>query len=329
MKMMKYLIAGAALACALVATSAYADDANTNTMLVSTGGASGTYYQLVDQMKNFCADVVSIDQWKDDSGKLSSGSPQNLDNILNNQSELAVVQTDALFLRNNVDPDNVSRILTLIPLHSEEVHLIAKSAPRSKGGVMGFGATQYTLNDLADLNGLKVGAWGGSVVTAKVINFNANAGMQVVEYPDQPTAQAALDKGDIDAILAVGGQPLGWVKTLTPDYKLHSIDASIAKQLEQIYRPASLSYSNLGQSAIPTVAGDALLVTRDYKSKNRVNQLLALRKCIVDRIDDIRDTRGTHPKWQEIDPTKASKWPHIFEAPAATTAAAPATGSGG
>ncbi|HWP61028.1 MAG TPA: hypothetical protein VN495_00280, partial [Candidatus Paceibacterota bacterium] len=150
-------------------------------------------------------------------------------------------------------------------------------------------------------------------------------GWQPVESEDQKTAFAALASDQIDAILAVGGQPLAWISELSRDYKLLEIPDRFAKQMDAAYDRATLSYRNLAQDGISTVSTMSLLVTRNYASAKRVEQLLSLRQCAADHLDDIRDTNGTHPKWQVIDPTKDSKW-QMFKPSAPTQGRADSRG---
>ena len=280
-------------------------------LLISTGGPSGTYYRLIEEIKPVCPDVA-LEQWQSDDKKPSTGSLMNIDNILGNKAELGIVQSDALELRAQKEDDIKKRIFTLIMLHPEEVHVITKSQPHKEGGygVGGFtvGGKMVVYNNVAELRGHKVGYWGGSSVTVQMVNIVGMIGFEAVEFNDQSAALDGLQADNIDAILAVGGQPLGWVEKLSRDYKVLEFSDSLVKQLSSVYDKTTLTYRNLGQDGVQTVSVNALLVTRNYTSPVAIKKLAALRQCVIDHIDDIRDTRDTHPKWQVIDPTKESRW---------------------
>lgn len=47
----------------------------------------------------------------------------------------------------------------------------------------------------------------------------------------------------------------------------------------------------------------ALLVTRDYKTADRIAELTGLRDCVNAKQDELREATGVHPKWQTIDTT--------------------------
>lgn len=284
-------------------------------VIVASGAANGTYHRLVTELGVACAGSLLINHWSD-NGRFSAGSVDSLRLVMGNLAELGVVQTDILHLaRNGEAPgtaaaSSVNSLVTIVVFHSEEIHLVARSAPIVSGGIAGFGSTTTQLNSIQDLRNRKVGAWGGSVMTARVINANASTGLDIVEFPGQAEALAHLRASKIDAILAVGGQPLSWVSQLNREFKLLEIPEQTSRQLQAIYRTASIIYPNLGATTgVPTISVDALLVARTPRGRARVNAYIALRTCISEGIDDIRETRGTHPKWQEIDPDREARWP--------------------
>ena len=294
----------AALAAVLVAASAPAlAQSAPKPYIMMTGGTTGTYFQLGKEMHAACGTEHPFESKVSESGTLG-----NIEYILTNQAEMGIVQHDGLELLARKNKDVKDRIFTLLPLHPEEIHFITKAAPRKEGGLMGVGATEVTLNNVTDLKKRKVGAWGGGIVTSQIVNTIALIGWESVELKSADEAIAALNGGHIDAILAVGGQPLGWVQKLNRDYKLLEVPDQIAKMLDAVYSRATVSYRNLGQEGVPTISVDALLVTRNYTSASHVKRLVDLRNCVASKIDEIRDERGTHPKWQVIDPTRGAKW---------------------
>ena len=131
-----------------------------------------------------------------------------------------------------------------------------------------------------------------------------------IEFPDQRTALEALRTDQIDALMAVGGQPLAWVSELPRDYKLLGATDAMVARLAAVYDKTTLTYRNLGQNGVQALAVRAMLVTRNYTSKTKHDQLQMIHDKLVDAVGDIRETRGTHPKWGEIDPAAPTdKWP--------------------
>lgn len=274
----------------------------------ATGAKAGTYSKMFGELSVQCQQEVGTPFVE----RQTAGSVENLDLILTNQAPAGFVQVDNLFFR--AKTDDLSKLKTLFSLHPEEVHIIAKSAPRMTGGLMGVGAKETPFSALANLRGLKVGAWGGSVVTAQVIRLQSEVPYNVSEFADRPAAMAALNAGIIDAVLAVGGSPLDWVGALGRNYKLLSIGQAEAEKLKSVYRPARMSYSALGQSGIPTVSTEAALVVRDYKGADTKKMLLAVRNCFATHLDDLAEKPGNHPKWADIKLDVPAKWPLYGEA---------------
>ncbi|HVU75860.1 MAG TPA: TAXI family TRAP transporter solute-binding subunit [Candidatus Paceibacterota bacterium] len=323
--MKRYILSAVAAFAALASYAAPVAPASAQqALLISSGGEKGTYYRLIKELATFCKEPAITNQ-------VSGGSLDNIDAILNNKAELGITQEDALVLRAQKEDSVKKELFTLFPLHVEEIHLVAKAAGKTitEGGlinstlnIVGAGSSKTLMyNTINDLKGQKVGYWGGTAVTEKVINALALIGWQAIEYPSDEKAIDALKNNQLDAILAVGGQPLAWVEKLDRNYKLLEIPDQVAKQLDATYSKVTLSYRNLGQDGVQTVGVRSLLVTRNYKSKGKVAELTALRDCAIKSIDDIRETRDTHPKWQAIDPSATSKWQMYAPAMQGTAAA--------
>jgi len=277
-------------------------------MAVSTGSTSGTYYRLIKEFNDVVPALVLNTE--------SDGSLTNIDRVMGNRAELGITQFDALHLRAIREPNLRDRLRVLMPLYLEELHFITKSAARSEGGLSAFGfrtninAKAVHLSSVDDLRGRKVGFWGGAIITEHIIAQVTLIGWAPVEFADQKMALEALKADKIDAIIAVGGQPLGWVSELPRDYKLLTVSDAMMARLAPIYDKAVVTYRNLGQDGVQTVAVQAMLVTRNYASKGKRDQLQMLHVKLAKAIIDLREIRGTHPKWEDIDPAATTdKWP--------------------
>ena len=310
---MKFSKALAVAAMALVATSAVAQ----TQLKVSTGSATGTYSRMFKEFQGVCKDQIMQIEMP------STGSVQNMDRLLGNEANAAIVQTDVLFYR--ARNEDLSNIKTLFALYPEEVHIVAPAvSPIKAGGVMGsgFGAKPIKLETVNDLQGLSVAAWGGSIVTAQVIRLQAEINFTVTEVPGYKEAKAALDAGQVAAIVMVGGQPMSDVQALTNAYRLLSFNDNTLGKLKSVYVPAKLNYSNMGQngSGIQTIATEALYVTRAYKTPKFVESLAALRGCFKANVADLSETTGTHKKWAAVNADNQGKWA-FYELPATAVAA--------
>lgn len=304
---MKYskFVAVAAIAMA-VSVSAIAQ----TQLKVSTGGASGTYSRMFKEFTGVCKDQITQIEVP------STGSVQNMDRLLGNEVNAAIVQTDVLFYR--ARNEDLGSIKTLFALYPEEVHIVAPVvSPIKTGGVMGVGAKAIQLSSVSDLQGQSVAAWGGSIVTAQVIRLQAEIQFTVTEVAGFKEAMAALNAGQVAAIVMVGGQPMSDVQALTNAYKLLPVGENTAGKLKSVYVPAKLNYSNMGQngSGIATVATEALFVTRAYKTPKYVESLAALRSCFKANVAEISESTGTHKKWAAVNPDNTGKWA-FYELPA-------------
>jgi len=307
---MKFSKSFAALALIAVASGAVAQ----TQLKVSTGSPSGTYSQMFKEFAGVCKDQITQIEVP------SNGSIQNMDRLLGNEVNAAIVQTDVLFYR--ARNEDLSGVKTLFSLHPEEVHVIAPQiSPITEGGVAGFRAKPIQLTSVQDLSGRNVAAWGGSVVTAQVIRLQSEINFNVTEVADFKAAKAALDTGKVAAIVMVGGQPMNDVRALPNTYKLLPFNEVTQGKLKSVYVPAKLNYSNLGQggSGVQTVATEALFVTRSYKTQKYVESLGALRACFKTNAPELSETTGTHKKWAVVNPDNTGKWA-FYELPAVKVA---------
>lgn len=281
---------------------------------VSTGGPTGTYSRMFKEFQNVCKDqIMQIEA-------PSKGSVENMDRLLGNEVNAAIVQTDVLFFR--ARNEDLGGVKTLFSLYPEEVHVITASvSPIKTGGVAGIGAKSVQFNSVNDLAGQNVAAWGGSIVTAQVIRLQSEINFNVVEVTDFKSAKEAVDTGKVAAIIMVGGQPMDDVKALTNTYKLLPFPEATMGKLKSVYVPAKLNYSGMGQggSGVATIATEALFVTRAYKTPKYVESLGALRGCFKTNVAELQETTGMHKKWASVNPDNTGKWSY-YELPTAPVA---------
>ena len=100
------------------------------------------------------------------------------------------------------------------------------------------------------------------------------------------------------------------IEQLDRNYKLLPVSEAVVGKLKSVYRPARLNYSKMGQGGmgVATIATDALFVTRQYKTDKFVKSLAGLRNCVYGKLDELKETTGTHPKWQAVAADNKGKW---------------------
>lgn len=293
----------AALACAACLTQSPAHAQ----IRVGTGSAEGTYSTMFKQLQKVCGTAVAMTEIN------TSGSNDNLDKIMGNELNAAWVQTDVLFFRSRTE--ELGGIKTLLAMHPEEVHFLTTAVAKNKeGGTLGIGAKVPVFTTLSDLNGRTVGAAGGSFTTAQVIRLQSEVNFTVRQFPDAKTLMEALNRGDIEAAVYVGGAPMPALQALDANYKLLSISEAIQAKLKNVYRPARVTYNRMNANGVQTIATDALFVTREYKTPRMTQQLAQFRTCALEAAPELSETIGTHPKWKAVDPANKGKWPY-YELP--------------
>jgi TRAP-type uncharacterized transport system substrate-binding protein len=277
--------------------------AQENKLLVADASSSGTYAAMVGEIKKFCSgDALTIEEIK-----VSGGATDNLAALVNNRASLAFLHSDVIFAMSQSDA-KYRQLKTLVALYPEEIHILAlKNSGIKVGQRLGFGGSEVVFKDLASLNGYKVGAAGGGVYTARILTGQGEGHFDVVPFDSGKELIPALDGGQIQAVIFVGGAPLANVEALDFNrYKLLPITEPMATKVQAIYRPATLSYKNSG--IIRTLAPDAIALTRKYTTPRMVAPQRAFRTCFYEHLDDLRETPGMHPKWQQVDASNHGTW---------------------
>jgi len=283
---------------------------------VATGGPKGTYHALFTNIAEKCGSEMAM------IGVNTSGSLENLDKLGAKEVGAAFMQTDALFA--SAQGRDLGNIKTLIAFHREAAHVVVLASSGLKaGGVAGFGGKEVVFNTIEDLAGLKLAAAGGSMITAQLVKLQGQVNYTVVPAADNDAALAMLKKGEVQAVMMVGGQPLGNVKALGTEYRLVGFKPSTVELLKTVYVGDKLSYPKLSPTAVGTIATEALLVTRTYNTPDKLNMLGSFRKCVMENVPTFQDADGAHPAWAQVDVNNKGKWAY-YDLPAPAAAQAPA-----
>lgn len=269
---------------------------------VATSPKGSTNSDMFRDLGRVCTSSAFLRQ------RQTSGSVENLELLLSNQVSLAFVQLDYLKAKEQIERDpRVREVKQLLALNADEIHVIAPRPVQKKsflGRVTVQGARSYR-----ELSGKAVGAWGGSVTTARVLAAKSGVRMQVQEFRSREEAMSALAAGKVAAVIAVVGQPADWVRALDPQkFALLPLDLP-ASTFGGLYRPATLRYAGLG-NGVATYAVQRLLVTRDFKTPERRAQLGKYQACARAHLTELQETPGFHPKWNEVT-FRERDWPEL------------------
>jgi len=268
---------------------------------IATGGPKGTYHALFANIADKCGQEMAVIEVP------SSGSLENLDKLTGKEVGAAFVQTDALFA--SAQGRDLGNIKTLVAFHKESVHVVALANSGIKtGGTLGFNKQEVVFSNVEDLAGGKVAAAGGSMITAQLIKLQGQVKIDVVPAKDNDEALALLKAGQVQAVVMVGGQPLGNVKALGAEYKLLGFKSQTVDLLKTVYVADKLSYPKLSQAPVQTLATEALLVTRTVNTPDRLAALASFRSCVYKNVPEWQDADGAHPAWSQVDVNNRGKW---------------------
>ena len=278
---------------------------------VATGAEKGsTYTQMFTELSQACpapaTGVVLNPQY-------TNGSVENLKLITENKVHGAFVQSDFLFMMKAQDAAKVANVRTIVGLHPEELHFIARADTKKEGGYgygkFKIGGKEITFNTLEDLRGRPVGAVGGSVTSGQAVSQFSGLGFSIVPFANNDALKSALLDGTVDSILVVGGAPHALVESLDQRFRLLPVSPMVAQVLKDVYTPTQVSYSNLQQAGVPTLSTQALFVTRTFASQSMQDAIKKIRSCVQSKIPELKDTLGTHAKWQAVQVGNDGKWP--------------------
>lgn len=86
------------------------------------------------------------------------------------------------------------------------------------------------------------------------------------------------------------------------------VTEGISSKLQGIYHTANLNYPNLRSGNIRTVAPDALILTRQYRSPKMQTPQRMFRDCFVNNLEVLQETPKKHRKWQEVSLDNHGNW---------------------
>jgi TRAP transporter TAXI family solute receptor len=272
---------------------------NANTVTLLTGTIGGTYVQ-------FGADLASV---LDDGGNLrvlpivGRGSVQGIaDTLFLKGVDLGIVRADTLdYLEKKGFANGIKKQLTYVTkLYNEEMQVVAPK----------------TIKSLSDLEGKTVSVDlpnGGTFVTALTVFERLGIKANFV-YVEQRIAMEKLKKGELDAVIVVGGKPYASVTTFNNDGRFHLAAVDYPKPLQSDYLPATLTskdYPNLipeGET-VDTIAVPAVLAAYNWAPNTERGRKLALFVDAFFTKFAALQNPPFHPKWKEVSlPAPLAGW---------------------
>jgi len=284
------------LLCILLAGPALAQQpqdlivrANQGTVGVITGMEGGTYARTAADLTILDSDTLRV------LPVVGKGSLQNLSDILYLKGiDIGFVQADALTYakRHNLFPNLTQGIQYIAKLYDEEVHVLARK----------------DIKELKDLNGQRVNVdvvGSGSAMTAEILLSQLGIDAKV-EHEKQVTGVEELKRGDIAAIIHVGGAPIPLFADLSADTGIHFVPIAIDQALlSQTYLPAEFTHQKYPllvpeSASVPTIAvGDVMAVYAWPPHTERYKKVARFVDAFFSRFDQFQKP-PRHPKWREV-----------------------------
>ena len=264
---------------------------NANTVTIVTGTIGGTDVQ-------FGADLSSL---LDDGDKLrvlpivGRGPVQSIADILLLQGvDLGVVRADSLdYLERKGYVRDLRKQLTYVTkLYNEEMQVIAPLSVRN----------------LRDLDGKRVGVDlpdGSTFVTCLAVFERLGLHADNFTYIEQRIAMEMLKKGELDAVIVVGGKPYKSVSNFVNDGRFHLVTVDYDKPLQNDYLPATMApedYPNLiaAGDKVDTIAVPAVLAAYNWApNTDRYRKLSLFVDAFFAKFATLQNP-PFHPKWKEV-----------------------------
>jgi TRAP-type uncharacterized transport system substrate-binding protein len=301
--------------------------------VIVTGGKTGTYFQIGNNLKEFVAPALEV--------RDSRGSWVNVEELSQTKGvSLAIVQSDVyaafVYLRDSPEVPAATRrqygrllanLRVFMPLYQEEIHfLVRKDSPlefihQIKGARIWMDA-EKSGTYLTALNIYSKMFNERPAIVAPFINPTVTgddegtktrrSAMMVLSDPE-----FYKDFPKIDVLVLVGGQPLKLLEANVPaNLKLLRFDpahATAAKVLQD-YKKADIQKSsypslNIVDAALPSLSVDSYLITANFLSEERNKFITAFADGFCAKFDELQ-AKG-HPKWKSLSWKPGSPLPDL------------------
>jgi TRAP transporter TAXI family solute receptor len=285
---------------------------------IATGSKTGTYFQIGKNLAKYIAPDACI-KLKVLNTKGSMDNAYKLRSPKYKKLKFAIVQNDVLqelekfANKGNQKAKNlVDNLRVLIPLYDEEIHIISK---------VGSG-----IKDFGDLKGkvLSIGKKKSGTTMTSFLLYKELFDTDLEYFQNESFDQAllSLEKGDVDAIIKVAGQPVARMskqmdKSASKHIQLLSYDERNSNHNPiTSYYTADIYAKNYPwlNHDTPTLSTKAYLITFNYtnpREKNNIkNFVQSIRKHLSAMQKNATTSQNTpHPKWKQVSDPCTAKLP--------------------
>ncbi|HUF43313.1 MAG TPA: TAXI family TRAP transporter solute-binding subunit [Verrucomicrobiae bacterium] len=252
-------------------------------LTIATGSAEGTYFKIAEDIKRLAEkDRIPIEIIE------TGGSFENVNLLGAGKVDLAIMQLDVLrFVAEIMLKETGLNVLqeakVVLNLYPEEIHIIANNP---------------SLRTLDQLEGKKVSVGperSGSALTAEVLLSGFGLNIERVFDPPEEAVKK-LARGDIDALIFIGGAPVPAFKNL--DRSFHFVALPQDSGLEEIYPKKTIAKGVYAWAdRFETHAVPSVIMTRNRDQRDYIATLQKLVLSILINKEYLDNTG--HPKWKD------------------------------
>ena len=262
-------------------------------------GPKGKIYELmVQDIQRVCSAEVSI------CSVPSIGGLPNLMMLSASQAELGIVQLDTLTQMSNGGDENIAALQTVMPLHTNLLHILSLRAGSSVGiikigGIIVPGTGDVKVfSKFSDLKGMKVAVVGSTQLLGQTLNQQTGYAMEYLIAESDDQAVKMLQTNQVQAIFTDGGWPLPSISHHRPDSGLMLVEYDLP--IKEPFIAIKRNYENLDVFNFTFLGIPNLLVTRPFKINGDLGKrVAALQRCILKHLDELQEGRF-QAGWKEI-----------------------------
>jgi TRAP-type uncharacterized transport system substrate-binding protein len=296
---------------------------------IATGEAGKGYSKMYSDIVSMCGERTGMALCE----VHTAGGLENLTKLSANGADLAPAQVDTAAFMKDSD-SNIAALQAVMALHANLLHPIVlvngyiQNVTVAKAKTLGmFGSDSevrsqaVVLSKFSQLKGQPVAVTGSAQHMVRVINMQLGLGMQLVDFPDDASALAALRSNQVHAVLTLSGWPLPLLqnqdaKPVAKDLALLNFDMQPTPPLGMTKR----NYPDIRAYNIPMLAAPNVLFTRPFRPDGEKGRAVAkLQSCLFSHLPDLKEG-DFRPGWKEIaDPATSYNWP-LFPGTRSTSA---------
>jgi TRAP-type uncharacterized transport system substrate-binding protein len=271
------------------------DEAMQSGLRIATGPGSGVYVQLAKDIQKVCGQTVPLVLVP------SKGGLENLTLLSSSQADLGFAQVDVLQQMSKGGDQNIQDLQAVMAMHSNLLHVITRAEGSKIGAKNWLQSGEFRqLNKFSDLNikGVKVVLVGSATLLGQTLERQLGYGMSFLQADTDEQAITLLQSKQADAIFTTGGWPYPAITRLKTDSGL--MLASFDLQAPAPFAVTKRNYPNLEAFSMEFLSSTNIFLTRPFKPNGeRGKQVTALRKCILNNLDELKEG-AYHSVWKEI-----------------------------